>query len=163
VPDAPDPNSTVPEGYQIAGNVIEISATYQPSGDAATDLRADAQLMLAYPAIFGGIDDEVLTSTVGRSWAPLPSTNHPGKQLVVPNITRLGFFAVGQTAGSGPAPATGAAGEGVPIWVVALLGGLALLAAGAAIAVRRSGPSVDGERQRTAPRRDDDDPFGPER
>ncbi len=163
VPDAPDPNSTVPDGFQIAGNVIEISATYQPSGDAATELSADAQLMLAYPAVFGGIDDEVLTSTDGLLWEALPSTNHLGQQLVVANIKRLGFFAVGQSAGSGPAPATGAAGEGVPIWVVALLGGLAVLAAGAAIAVRRSGSSEDGEGRRTAPRRDDDDPFGPDR
>jgi hypothetical protein len=157
VPDAPDPNSAVPDGYQIAGNIIEITATYQPSGDAATDLSADAQLMLAYPAVFGGIDDEVLTSIDGRTWKALPSTNHLGQQLVVANIKRLGFFAVGQTAGSGPAPTTGGS-EGVPIWVVVALGGLAVLAAGAAIVVRRGGSSVERER-RPPSGEDDDHPF----
>jgi hypothetical protein len=159
VPTAPDPTGTVPDGYQIAGNLVEISATYQPSGGKVTDLSADAQLMLAYPAAFGGIDDVVLTSSDGRTWKSLPSTNHLGQQLVVANIKRLEFFAVGQTTGSSPAAPAIASG-GVPVWVIAALGGLAVLAAAAAIAVRRSGSSTEGEPRPPQPARDDD-PFDP--
>jgi hypothetical protein len=158
VPTVPNPTSTVPGEYQIAGNVVEISATYQPAGGEVTDLSADAQLMLAYPAVFGGIDDVLLASTDGRVWKELPSTNHLGQQLVVANIKRLGFFAVGQTTGASSAAPTGTSG-GVPIWVVVALGGVAVLAAGAAIAVRRGGSNPEAERRPRPPR--EDDPFDP--
>jgi len=158
VPSAPDPTSTVPDPYRIAGNVVEISATYQPTGEHATTLSADTQLMLAYPAVFGGIEDTLLASTDGRSWTVLPSTNHLGQQLVVANIKSLGFYAVGQTTGASSVPPTATSG-GVPVWVVVALGGLALVAAAAAIAVRRRGSSPETERRPPPPARDD--PFDP--
>ena len=158
VPTAPPPSPVVPDGYQIAGNVLEITAIYQPTGTAARELSADAQLMLAYPAVFGGIDDTVLASSDGQTWKALQSTNHLGQQLAVANIQRLGFFAVGQTAGSGLGSGTSGS-EGIPVWVVAVLVGLAVIAAAAAIAVRRRGSARTVDRPRPPPR--DDDPFDP--
>jgi hypothetical protein len=158
-PTASSPSSVVPDGYQIAGNVIEVSATYQPTGDRATELSADAQLMLAYPVVFGGIDDTVLMSADGQTWEAIPSTNHLGQQLVVANIQRLGFFAVGQTSGSGASsgPSGGSEGISTPVWVVVLLGGLALISGVAAIAIRRSGSNRSDGRRRRPPR--ENDPF----
>jgi len=144
VPSAPDPGAVVPDRYAIAGNVVEITATYRPTGGKVTALGADAQLLLSYPAIFGGIDDTVLTSTDGITWTALESNNHLGQQLVVANIDRLGMFAVGQTSGS--SPTVGSATEGVPVWVIAVLVALAVIAALTAIAVRRGAGGPGGPR-----------------
>jgi hypothetical protein len=157
VPKAPAANATVPEGYAIAGNVVQITATYHPGGGQATTMAADTQLLLAYPAVYGGVDDTVLTSTDGRTWKALRSTNHLGQQLVVANIARLGYFAVGQTSGSGVS-SVATASEGVPVWAFVALGALALLAVGAAVVIRRSGRSDGGARR--PGRGSDDDPFG---
>ncbi len=158
VPSAPEPSAVVPDGFQIAGNVVRISAAYRPSGDHVTQLSAQAQLMLAYPAVFGGFDDTVLTSPDGHTWEALPSTNHLGQQLVVANIERFGLFAVGQTAGSSPAAGTGGS-QGVPVWVIVVLAGLAIVAAIAAVIARRDSRPV-GPRPEARRRRGDDDRFG---
>jgi hypothetical protein len=107
--------------------------------------------------VFGGFDDTVLASPDGHTWEALPSTNHLGQQLVVANIERFGLFAVGQTAGSSPAAGTGGS-QGVPVWVIALLAGLAIVAAIAAVIARRD-PRPAGPRPE-ARRRRDDDRFG---
>jgi hypothetical protein len=146
-PKAADPGAVVPDGFRIAGNVVDIEAAYRPTGGRVTKLDADAQLMLAYPAVFGGIDDTILTSVDGQTWEALPTTNHLGQQLAVANIDHLGMFAVGQTSGSGPAAATSAV-EGVPIWVIALLVALAVIATVAAVMARRGS---DRDSARRAP------------
>ena len=157
-PSAPDPGAVLPDGYGIAGNVITISGTYRPTGGKVTALDGDAQLLLAYPAIFGGIDDTVLTSSDGITWTALQSTNHLGQQLVVANIDHFGIFAVGQTSGSGGVSTTGAT-ESVPIWVIAVLVVLAVLAGLTAIAVRRASAGPSAGRQRGPDRDDDVDPW----
>jgi hypothetical protein len=136
LPSAPSPDPVVPDGYRIAGNVIEVTATYRPTGGDVTKLAADAQLLLSYPAIFGGVDDTVLASTDGIAWTALESTNHLGQQLVVANIDRLGMFAVGQTSGSSPGSAAGDT-EAVPGWLIGVLVALGVIAALTAIAARR--------------------------
>ena len=158
VPQAPEPGAVVPEGYQIAGNVVRISATYRPTGGSVTELSAQAQLLLSYPAVFGGVDDTLLTSSDGTTWEALDSTNHLGQQLVVADIQRFGLFAVGQTSGSGSVVPTGSP-QGVPVWVIALLGALAVAAGIAAVVARRG--SRPSERAPREPRREDKDPFDP--
>jgi hypothetical protein len=161
-PFAPTDQVEVPDGYQIAGNVVQITASYQPSGGDVTVLGADAQLTLAYPLVFGGIDDTVLTSSDGRRWAALRTSAHPGQQLVVARIDRLGFFAVGQTTGSdrpGLTPAEPSAES--PVWLFAAVGVLGLLAIIAIVVVRAGNKSRPARPRRPPPPREDDsfDPW----
>jgi hypothetical protein len=156
-PSAPDPGAVTPDGYEIAGNVVEVTATYRPAGGEVTAFAAEAHLMLAFPSVFGGIDDTLMTSTDGITWRALPSTNHLGQQLVVGKIRRLGLFAVGQTAGSTPTPSGGA--EGFPAWLIAVLVGLAVTAALTAVAARRG--ARGSSPRRPPPPRGRADPFDP--
>ncbi|HZT10181.1 MAG TPA: hypothetical protein VFB09_04020, partial [Actinomycetota bacterium] len=50
----PKPDATFPPGVQIAGNVIAVTATYEPSGASVGDLRTGGELGLVYPLLFQG-------------------------------------------------------------------------------------------------------------
>jgi hypothetical protein len=161
-PSAPVQGAVIPDGYGIAGNVIQITATYRPAGGTVTDLTGDAQLTLAYPLVYFGIDDAMLRSADGTTWETVKSTDHLGQQVVIGDIDRLGFFAVGQTAGTERQPSTTAAAGSRPI-VVYIVGGLLFVAVFAAVGAlwrSRSSQPVKPPKDRRRPPREDD-PFDP--
>ena len=70
-PLAPKTDAIVPTGTQIAGNVIEVSATYEPSGASVGELHTRGELGLVYPLLFQGVGfmDTMLRSPDERSWS----------------------------------------------------------------------------------------------
>jgi hypothetical protein len=157
-PLAPAPGLSLPGGYQIAGNVMRITASYRPAGRKITRLSADAQLTLAYPVVYG-IDDTIVTSSDGERWTAVRSTDHVGQQLVIGNIHHLGFFAVGQRSvvgGTSPGTSTGSGGS-IPIVPIAALVGLAIVSSIIVLVLRARSKDERRPRPPRPPRRED--PF----
>ena len=162
-PLAPAPDVVIPDGYGIAGNVIQITAQYRPAGGEVTGLAGDAQLMLQYPLVYFGIDDTLLRSSDGKTWEVVKSTDHLGQQAVIGDIDRLGFYAVGQTAGTERAPSAPGAGSSrsFPVTIVAGLLFVAVFAAIGALWRSRGSRGAAPSRYRRPRPQGDDDPFDP--
>jgi hypothetical protein len=137
-PVAPPAEATPPPGYQIAGNVVRVAATYRPGGGRVTSLERPSLLTLAYPIVVAdGFSNVLLFSTDGRRWTMLDSTDHAAQQSVIGTVHAFGYFAVGQTPGSG-SPAGGvAATKDVPGWLLPLLVVMTVVIAVLAVWVRR--------------------------
>ncbi len=161
-PLAPSSDVSLPDGYQIAGNVMHITASYQPTGQRITRLHGDAQLTLSYPIVVG-VDDTLVASTDGHRWTSVHSTDHIGQQLVVGSIPSLGFFAVGQrSVAGGTLPSGSAAGGGsIPIVPIAVLVVVVIAAVIVIVAMRARSSEGGPPRPPPRPRRDDrfDDPW----
>ncbi|TMK35692.1 MAG: hypothetical protein E6G58_08430 [Actinobacteria bacterium] len=138
-PLAPKADAIVPAGIQIAGNVVEVTATYEPSGASVVDLRTRGELGLVYPLLFQGVgfEDTMLRSTDERSWAAIPSDDAIAQQSVHAAVGRLSLFAVGQSPVGPTAPPSPSATRSGSI-VVAVLAAIALL--GAVWFLRRRSP-----------------------
>jgi hypothetical protein len=130
-PLAPKPDATLPAGVQIAGNVIGVTATYEPSGASVGDLRTRGELGLVYPLLFQGVGftDTILRSADERSWSAIQSDDAIAQQSVHGAVGRLGFFAVGQSPVGATAPPSGSTGTRNGSIVVAILAALVLLGA----------------------------------
>ena len=139
-PLAPKADAIVPAGMQIAGNVIEVRATYEPSGAPVGDLRTRGELGLVYPLLFQGVgfEDTMLRSGDERSWSAIPSDDAIAQQSVHAAVGRLGFFAVGQSPVGPTAPPSPSGATRSGSIVVAVLAAIALL--GAVWFLRRRSP-----------------------
>jgi len=131
IPLAPKPDAAVPAEVQMAGNVIEVTATYEPSGASVVDLRTRGELGLVYPLLFQGVGftDTIIRSTNERSWSALPSDDAIAQQSVHAAVGRLGFFAVGQSPVGATAPPSRSNGTRNGSIVVAIVAALVLLGA----------------------------------
>jgi hypothetical protein len=158
-PIAPSAGATLPPGYQIAGNVVQVAATYRPGGGEVTSLARASLVTLSYPVVVtDGFANVLLFSTDGKRWTALDSTDHPAQQSVLGTVHALGYFAVGQAAGSGT-PAGGATTKEVPGWLLPLLVIVTVAVAVLAIVVRRrNGPRAP---RRPPPPGGDDRAFDP--
>jgi hypothetical protein len=98
-PLAPAGAATVPRGMQLIGNVYRISATSQPSSSSVGTLTESGQLVLAYPASADGLlhRHTLLRSADGRSWTAIQSIDSIGQHLAQGNVSKLGYFIVGQS------------------------------------------------------------------
>jgi hypothetical protein len=130
-PLAPKPDATLPADMQMAGNVIGVTATYEPSGASVGGLRTRGELGLVYPLLFQGVGftDTILRSTDERSWSALQSDDAIAQQSVHAAVGRLGFFAVGQSPVGATAPPSRSTGTRNGSIVVAILAALVLLGA----------------------------------
>ena len=162
-PSAPAAGGALPSGLTIAGNVYLVAATYQPSGLPVKRLSEPAQLRLAYPLLFSGLigEDSLLASTDARTWSSIPSRDSIASQVVHANVSRLGYYAVGQSAapsGTSPSGATRSPLALAVAGIVALVGVVLIVAA--LVARRRARGTTDrttrggGPGRRPPPRRD---------
>src|SRR5207247_1434378 len=96
-PLAPKTGAIVPAGTQIAGNVIEVSATYEPSGASVGELRTRGELGLVYPLLFQGVGftDAMLRSQDQRSWSAIKSDDAIAQQSVHAAVSRLASTPLG--------------------------------------------------------------------
>ena len=118
-----------PAGKSITGNVYRIQATLRPSGRDFADLRAAAQLAMAYPIVPNPHAEThtILTSADGMSWTGVTTIDSIAQFQVTANVRALSYFAVGQ---SGRAGGSGGGGSGnlIPIILIGTLVALALIA-----------------------------------
>jgi hypothetical protein len=149
-PFAPKPDASLPPGMQIAGNVVQVTATYEPSGASVGDLRTRGELGLVYPLLFQGVGftDAMLRSTDERSWSALQSDDAIAQQSVHAAVGRLGFFAVGQSPVGATSPPSASNGSRSGSIVVGILAALVLLGA-VWFLRRRSPPPSAGTRRPT--------------
>jgi len=137
-PGAPSADTTLPPGYQIAGNVVHVAATYRPGGGGVSSLDRASLLTLSYPIVVpDGFANVLLYSADGKRWTALESTDHPAQQSVLGTIHALGYFAVGQAAGSGSPAGSGAPTKRVPGWLLPLLVVMTIAVALLAVWARR--------------------------
>jgi hypothetical protein len=157
-PLAPGADLRLPDGYQIAGNVVRIEAVYLPTGGRVSRLARPSLVTLSYPIVVqGGFSNAVLVSTDGTRWTALTSTDHAGQQAVIATVRSLGYVAVGQTSGTEtPAPATPPA-RAIDRWVVVALVVAAIVAVVLVVVLRRR----DEDSPRRPPPPDDRDAFDP--
>jgi hypothetical protein len=154
-PLAPDPGAQVPAGFQIAGNVMRVRATYEPSGTPADRFKPEGALGIVYPLLFQGVGytDTVLRSDDGRSWTALESDDAIAQQSVHASVGAPGYFAVGQASSSSPGAGGSTGARSIPVAIVIV----AVLIGAFAVLRRRS--------QRPPPRPprppSDDDAFDP--
>jgi hypothetical protein len=149
-PLAPKTDAIVPTGTQIAGNVIEVSATYEPSGSSVGELRTRGELGLVYPLLFQGVGfmDTMLRSPDQRSWTAIKSDDAIAQQSVHAAVSKLGLFAVGQSPVGPTSPPSPTGGTRNGSIVVAILAAVVLIGAVALLRRRSAGPPPPPPRRR---------------
>jgi hypothetical protein len=132
-PLAPEQGGQVPPSMQIAGNVIRVRVTYEPSGTPVDRFAPEGELGMVYPLLFQGVGftDTILRSDDGRSWTALPSDDAIAQQSVHASVAGPAYFAVGQTPSSSPGSGPGSTGsKSIPVViaiVAVLLGAFVVL------------------------------------
>ncbi|MCA1832434.1 MAG: hypothetical protein ABR548_10285 [Actinomycetota bacterium] len=80
----------------IAGNVYKIEAR-TAAGALVEPSKEPAHAVLVYPLTTVLATHTLLTSPDARTWTPVPGTNDsPATQQVSADVTKLGYFAVGE-------------------------------------------------------------------
>ncbi len=154
---APPPDLALPGGGSVAGNLIEVAATYDPRGQAVATLAKPGEIVLAYPLLYPGLtENKILTSPDGSTWTPIRTKDAIVHQVVRARITSVGYFVVMQ---SPPASAAPSGRHGTDLVVVtAAIAMLAILVLAVALRTR-------ARRSPTPPRREpptrERDPFDP--
>jgi len=154
-PSAPDPSATVPDGVRIAGNVMRVEVTYEPSGTPVDRFAPEGELGLVYPLLFQGVGstNTVLRSDDGRAWTAVESDDAVAQQSVHASVAGPAYFAVGQTASSSPSP--GSTSKSIPV-VIAVVA--VLIGAFAFLRRRSTHPSPEPPEPPDEPEDDDVDP-----
>jgi hypothetical protein len=146
-----------PSGTTVFGNAYRLRASYQPSGEPVTELRAPIDAYLVYPvtATLTSANHQVATSGDGRAWTLEDGTDSHALQQVEGPVPALGYVQVVGVLGS-PSPSTSGAGGNsralalgliVAAVCVGLLGvGLILRSRSTAKPSRRSGGRTSGRR-----------------
>jgi hypothetical protein len=138
-----DPASigSLPGRLSVKGNVYLIVATYQPTGDRAHQLDASIVAILTYPALSNDLGNHTLVvSPNGKRWERIKTHDQHATKQVNGRLRSLGYLAVA----SAPLPSAGPGGDtppaegGIPLSILALMIGAALLLAGVFLVGRGS-------------------------
>ena len=149
---APDPP------LRIVGNVVQLEATYRPSGDAVTDVGNGVRIVLTYPFALnehGG--HTIVTSPDGRSWDAPETNDLPSIQQADALLETLGMVAVARDPAATTEPPSAPAGEdaGSDAATIAIVAGLGVLTLAAVVLIRRG----SGRKGRDTGRRADPRPV----
>jgi len=94
-----------PPGLAGAGNAYRIQARYRPSGAEVEALAGQSSVGLVYPLLGTAVGNpsghQVLSSTDGKAWEALPSTDTPGTHQVSARLARTGYVLVGVPPSAG--------------------------------------------------------------
>lgn len=134
-PIAPSSVSEPAAPLHLVGNVVLITATYQPSGDVAK-LSNLATVVLVYPLLANDHGEHsVVRSPTGTTWKTIQTDDLPSIQQAGADIDRLGYVSV---AGRPAAPTAGAetGRSGSSMATIVIVAGLILLAVVAAVLLR---------------------------
>jgi hypothetical protein len=133
-----------PPPLEIEGNVYRLGATYLPSGEPA-EFAAEARVVLTYPFSTGvHPGNTIVHSTDGATWITVDTNDLPSIQQADAPIDALGYVAVAGDPTATVPP--GLAGdEGSSVATIAIVVGLVILAAAAAVTL--FGPAIRRGRQ----------------
>ena len=108
----------LPAGQSVLGNVVRVTTTYVPSGEAVAAPDRSSLISLVYPSLTTERSDRTLWySSDGNSWTKLETTNDPNGCQAQADLERMnGLFAV-VTTGQIPTQGSGGSGSVLP-WVV---------------------------------------------
>jgi hypothetical protein len=129
-----DPASVgaLPGRLSVKGNVYLIAATLRPTGDRAQRLDASIVAILTYPTLSDDLGDHTLVvSPDGKGWKRIKTQDQHATKQVTGRLRSLGYLGVA----SAPPPSSGPGGitppaEGIPLSMIAVVVGAALLIAG---------------------------------
>jgi hypothetical protein len=125
-PLAPAQAPKTPSGLRIDGNVYRFTATYEPNGEAVTDLATPGELVLVYPTPTAA-RHVLLFSADAKRWVTLRAHDSQiQQQLMNEKITQLGLFATALRPGG----SSGSGGGGGRSILVILIVAAALVAVG---------------------------------
>jgi hypothetical protein len=97
-PLAPTGFGPPPGGWQVIGNVYQVTASYRPSGTPVQRIHGQAQMVMQYPHTGPLVYRHVLLhSSDRRTWTVVTGFDSPAQQLYQAYVTQLGYFAVGRT------------------------------------------------------------------
>ena len=135
----------------VVGNVYQVEATYQPSGDAAS-LANPANVVIVYPLLANDHGSHaIIWSRTGERWKALETDDLPSIQQAGADVDELGYLSVaGQPAS--PTAGSGTSG-GSSVATIAIVAGLIVLAVVAAVLLRRGSRSKDRELEQRRRRR----------
>jgi hypothetical protein len=136
----------------VVGNVYLVEATYQPSGDAAK-LANPANVVIVYPLLANDHGSHaIIWSRTGERWKALETDDLPSIQQAGADVDELGYLSVaGQPAS--PTAGSGTSGGGSSVATIAIVAGLIVLAAIAAVLLRRGLRPGDRELEQRRRRR----------
>jgi hypothetical protein len=137
-----DPASVgpLPGRLSVKGNVYLIAATYQPTDGRAQRLDASIVAILTYPSLSDDLGEHTLVvSPDGQRWKRIKTQDQHATKQVTGRLRSLGYLGVA----SAPFPSSGPAGitppaEGIPLSMIAVVIGAALLIVGVFLIGRRS-------------------------
>jgi hypothetical protein len=137
-----------PKGYVITGNVYRFQAVYVPGGKPVTSLVHQGELSLSYPGTTSFSDHSLVSSTDGRIWTLVRSSDQPATQIVSAHVVTLGPYAVVQAKAAGVEPGGGSGSGAYPWLVVGLVVAVALVVVVLEVRHRRARPAAQRKRGR---------------
>jgi hypothetical protein len=137
-----DPASVgaLPGRLSVKGNVYLIAAAYRPTGDRAQRLAGSIVAILTYPSLSDDLGNHtVVVSPDGQRWKRIKTQDQHATKQVTGRLRSLGYLGVA----SAPLPSSGPGGitppaEGIPLSMIAVVIGAAMLIAGMFLIGRRS-------------------------
>jgi hypothetical protein len=131
------------EPLEIVGNVIEVRATYEPSGDQIDTFDKPLEVILVYPIPpnVHSTSHTLISSPDGTAWVPSDGTDSLAIQQVEGPVPTLGFMttAADVSATSSPSPAPGGANSTVGIALI--VGAVCAALVGVGLLLRGREPS----------------------
>jgi hypothetical protein len=138
-----DPASVgpLPGRLSVTGNVYLIAATNQPTGDRARRLDTSMVAILMYPSLSNDLGNHTLVvSPDGKRWKRIETHDQHTTKQVNGRLRSLGYVAVASAPlpNAGPGGVTPQEEGGIPLAILAVMIGAALLLAGVFLVGRRS-------------------------
>lgn len=141
-PVTPPSAGPLPGQLSVTGNVYVIRATYRPTGVGVRSLAASFVAILVYPALATDLGNHTLVvSPDGERWMRIDTHDQHATKQVNGRIHALGYVAVASPPLPSLPPDGAPQGDGrpIPLAIVAVLIGVALLLGGVLLVVRGSG------------------------
>jgi hypothetical protein len=132
---------SLPGRLTVTGNVYLIAATYQPTGDRSQRFDASIVVILTYPSLANDLGNHTLVvSPDGKRWKRIKTHDQHATKQVNGRLRSLGYLAVASSPlpSAGPDGVTPPGEGGIPLAIVAVMVGAALLLAGMFLIGRRS-------------------------
>jgi hypothetical protein len=118
-----------PATLATTGNAYTVAATYAGASGSAAKLADAADLSMVYPATASSglthVEHVILSSSDGRSWARIPTSDASGALTAAASIDALGYFVVAEPKSA--ATAEQAPGRSYLPFIVGAVGLLLLL------------------------------------
>jgi hypothetical protein len=143
-PVAPSGLSSPPASDVLLGNVVQIQAAYQPSGERISKPKRPIEVALVYPFVASDSGEHLMLESSGGGWETIKATDHVASAQIMGSISDFGDVAAAgkrlPASASRSPSSSGSSGTGT---IVAIVVGALLVSVLLVAVFRRGGDRGD--------------------